>query len=143
MSSLQTVVATFTVPVVPLGAALDNSNLTWTTGGDASFFAQTAFSNFGGSAVQSGRIGNSQSSFLSTSVTGPGVLTFDWKVSSEQGFDIFSVQLDGAQATVLERTDQLVHQRDHHSGRHAHGAMARTRRTARSARARTPVGSTT
>jgi hypothetical protein len=95
MSSAQSVVATFTVPVMTLGAALDNTALTWTSGGAAPFFAQTAFSNFGGSAVQSGRVGNSQSSSLATSVTGPGVLTFDWKVSSEQGFDIFSVQLDG------------------------------------------------
>lgn len=86
--------ASFAVPDIALATALDDS-LAWTTGGDVGFFGQTSVSNAGGSAAQSGKISNNQRSTLSTSVTGPGSLKFDWKVSSESGGDIFSVAVDG------------------------------------------------
>ena len=89
------VTANFTIVTITLGMALDNTNLVWTTGGDAPFTVQTTFFVLGGSAAQSGRIGDNQSTYLATTVTGPGTLSFYWKVSSERFFDIFSVYLDG------------------------------------------------
>jgi hypothetical protein len=89
---------TFTVAQngsLDLGSALDNTSLVWTTGGNAPFTSQTTTYYYGGSAAQTGSIGDNQSTYLSTSVTGPGTLSFSWKVSSEEDFDFFNVYLDG------------------------------------------------
>ena len=93
-------VATLTT-VVPLGQALNNSSLTWSTSGNAAWFGESAVTHDGNSAAQSGDIADSQSSTLQTTVTGPGTLTFWWKVSSEQYFDYLSFYIDSAlQAAV-------------------------------------------
>ena len=94
-NSVTGVTATFSSAAISLGVALDNTSLVWTTGGDAPFFAQTTTFYFGGSAAQTGRIRDDQSTYLSTSVTGPGTLSFYWKVSSERNFDFFTTYLDG------------------------------------------------
>ena len=84
-----------------LSVALDNSDLLFTSGGDADWFGQSEVSHSGGSAAQSGSIGDNQSSSLTTTVTGAGTLTFWWKVSSESNYDKLSVSLDGTgQATI-------------------------------------------
>jgi lysyl endopeptidase len=95
MNAASSVTATFSIVTISLGVALDNTSLVWTTGGNAPFAAQTTTSYSGGSAAQTGRIGNNQNSYLATSVTGPGMLSFYWKVSSERNYDIFSVYQDG------------------------------------------------
>jgi hypothetical protein len=95
MNGDTSVTANFSIVAITLGMALNNTILDWTTGGDAPFTAQTTISYSGGSAAQTGRIGNNQSTYLATSVTGPGTLSFYWKVSSEWGYDLFSVYLDG------------------------------------------------
>jgi hypothetical protein len=75
-----------TLPAQSLGTALDNTNLTWTTsstgGGYNPWFGQTTTSHYGGSAAQSGSISSSQTSILQTTVTGPGTLTYWWKVAT-------------------------------------------------------------
>ena len=101
MDAANSVTATFAAPVISLGEALDNTALVWTTGGNVPFTAQTASSYYGGSAVQTGKIGNSQSTYLSTTVTGPGTLSFYWKVSSERNYDIFRVYFDGVSTYKL------------------------------------------
>ncbi|MFZ4438402.1 MAG: InlB B-repeat-containing protein [Syntrophales bacterium] len=95
MNADNSVTATFSSAAISLGVALDNTSLVWTTGGDAPFVAQTTTYYSGGSAAQTGKIGNSQSTYLSTSVTGPGTLSFYWKVSSERNYDFFTAYLDG------------------------------------------------
>ena len=65
-----------------LGEAVDNTDLTWTTGGDPTeWFAQTTTSYYDGDAAQSGDVAHGYSTWLQTTVTGPGMLTFYWKVS--------------------------------------------------------------
>ena len=62
-----------------LAEAVDATNLTWTPGGDAPWFAQTATTHDGVATAQSGSIGGpSQVSWIRTTVTGPGPLTFWW-----------------------------------------------------------------
>ncbi|MEK7477444.1 MAG: hypothetical protein AAB152_17620 [Candidatus Coatesbacteria bacterium] len=78
-----------------LGEAVDNVPLAWTTGGNANWFPETAVTYFGGDAAQSGDINNSQSCYLQTTVTGPGALTFYWRVDSESGFDYLTFLIDG------------------------------------------------
>lgn len=95
MTSARSVVATFSVPLVSLAAAADNPELAWSTGGSAPFGAQGSVVNYGTSALQSGAIGHSQSSWLAASISGPGLLAFDWKVSSEANYDFLTLSLDG------------------------------------------------
>ena len=87
-------------PTIPLATALDNTSLTFTTGGAASWFGQTSTSSDGVDAAMSGSIGDGQQTWLQTTVAGPGVLSFQWKVSCEgdtnnQGWDYLSVSIDG------------------------------------------------
>ncbi|MBP7867413.1 MAG: M6 family metalloprotease domain-containing protein [Acidobacteria bacterium] len=86
-----------TQPVTTLAAALDNAALAWTTGGNSNWAGQTAVSYYGGSSARSGLVSHSQSTYLQTTVTGPGTLSFYWKVSSESGYDYLSFYVDGVQ----------------------------------------------
>jgi hypothetical protein len=70
-----------------LGTALDNTDLTWTTsstGSGTTWFGQSTTYHFGGSAAQSGHITTAgpDTSVLQTTVTGPGTLTYWWKVAT-------------------------------------------------------------
>jgi hypothetical protein len=83
-------------PYLPAdGGSLDDSGLDWVTWGNAAWFGQTNITHSGQSAVQSGVIGNFQESLLQTTVTGPGRLTFWWKVSSEFNYDFLEFNLAG------------------------------------------------
>jgi sugar lactone lactonase YvrE len=73
-----------------LAQALGATNLPWFTFGDAEWFPEVTISEDGIAAAQSGRITNSMYTELQTLVTGPGTLTFWWKVSSEEFFDFLS-----------------------------------------------------
>ena len=84
-----------TATLIGLAGATDAPGLIWSSGGDAGWFGQSALSYFGGSAAQSGRITNNQSSYMQTTVTGPGILQYYWKVSSESLFDRLKFYIDG------------------------------------------------
>ena len=90
MTSARDVTATFTASQLSLGEALDNTALNWSSSGNVGWNAQTTISFFDGDAVQSGPLDNDQASHLQTTVTGPGTLTFYWKVSSEEGYDFLA-----------------------------------------------------
>ncbi|HEY5914710.1 MAG TPA: M6 family metalloprotease domain-containing protein [Verrucomicrobiae bacterium] len=82
-------------PIVPLGEALDGPDLTWTTGGTAPWSGQTGITHDRLDAGQSGMISDSQDTWMQTTMTtGPGTLTFWWKVSSEPGYDFLEFYLD-------------------------------------------------
>ncbi len=85
----------------PLGQALDNNQLTFTTGGNASWLAETSTRHWGGSAAQSGPLSDLMASRLETTVVGPGRLSFFWKVSSEQDYDFLKFYLDGSAAPAV------------------------------------------
>lgn len=75
---------------------------TWTTGGDAEWFAQVEVVRDGGPcAAQAGAVGNIQSSWIQAEVTGNGLATFYWKVSSEGGFDYLNFYVNGEYITDL------------------------------------------
>ena len=71
---------------ISLPLALDALDLTFTTGGSASWFGQTALSYDGHNAARSGVVSDSQSTWLSTTVAGKGTISFWWKVSSESAY---------------------------------------------------------
>ncbi len=80
---------------ISFSAALDNPFLVWSTDGDAPWFAQTYYSYAGGSALQSGHVHGTQTSWVETSVTGPAQISFYWKVISEPGHDFLTFYVDG------------------------------------------------
>ena len=82
------------LPGVTLNQALDNNSLVFSTGGDAPWFGQTESSYWGGSSAKSGVISDNQSSWLQTTVVGPGTLSFSWKVSSEADHDFLELLVD-------------------------------------------------
>ena len=79
--------------------ALDNSSLAFSTGGDARWTVVTADAYSGGSSARSGAIGHNKSTWLQTQVTGPGVLSFWYKVSSESNCDKMTFYIDDVQKT--------------------------------------------
>ena len=79
----------------PLAAAVDSSGRTWTTGGNAPWFFQTVTTHDGVDAAQSGLITDGQESWMETTLTGSGTLSFWWLVSSESWFDYLEFYLDG------------------------------------------------
>ena len=69
----------------------------WTTGGDAPWFAQTGVVRSADScAAQAGSISNQTSSWIQTEVVGNGLISFGWKVSSEEGGDYLLFRINGA-----------------------------------------------
>lgn len=81
---------------VTLGEAVDNTGLTWSTFGSAHWFGQTSTSYYGGDAAQSGNVIDDAYTWIQTTVTGPGTLSFYWKVSSEAGYDYLEFYIDSA-----------------------------------------------
>ena len=81
---------------VYLGDALDNAELSFTTGGDTAWFGQHATTHDGSDAAQSGSITHGQSSWMETTVSGPGTISFWWNVSSEgSDYDYLEFSVDG------------------------------------------------
>ena len=79
---------------ISLNTALDNHVLSFTCGGSANWLGQSTTSYYGGSAAQSGTITDNQSSSFQATVTGPGPLSFYWRVSSEANYDYLKVYID-------------------------------------------------
>lgn len=78
--------------------ALDCSGLTFTTSsttGTAGWTVQSDEVYCGDTALRSGQISDGESTWLETTVTGPGELSFWWKVSSESGYDYLDITVDG------------------------------------------------
>jgi hypothetical protein len=73
--------------LVPLDVALDGPGLAWTNVGNLPWVGQTLVSQDDADSARSGAITHSQTSTLQTTVTGPGTVTFWWKVSSEPSND--------------------------------------------------------
>ena len=94
----QTLYAQWTGVSVPLATALDNTTLMFSTGGHAEWAGQTATSHDGVDAARSGTVSDNQSTYFQTAVSGPGTVTFWWKVSSESGYDELHFSVDDSDA---------------------------------------------
>lgn len=81
---------------ITFGDAMDNASLTWATGGNANWAYQTVTFDYGGDAARSGAIDNNQSTWIQTTVAGPGWVSFYWKVRSEVNYDYLMFYIDGA-----------------------------------------------
>ena len=84
------VAATGNVEYTATYTALPNLPASVTTGGNAEWFVDTDGS------WRSGAIMNSQETWIETTVTGPCLVTFSWKASSEGGgYDMLALAVDG------------------------------------------------
>jgi len=104
MNSHKTITASFGLP---LPVALNNTNLTWTTGGNVPWFGQTEISEDGIGAAQSGLIIGGQQSWFQTliNLNQPMQVGFWWDVSS-QSPDGMSFSVDGT--TVASISGETV-----------------------------------
>ena len=106
------------VPGIPLGEAVD-ADLKWTTGGSKTWFGQTAISYYDGDAARSRSLNDDQYTYIHTSVTGPGTLSFYWKVSSEPNWDILEFYIDSTlQRGISGEVDWLQESYQIASGSH-------------------------
>ena len=84
-----------------IASALDCTELSFTTGGAANWVEQTTDKKVGTSAMRSGAISDSTNTWLQATVTGSGMVSFWWKVSSESGWDVLTVSVDDAEKAEI------------------------------------------
>lgn len=92
MLSVTNEVTTPPGPVPTLASALDAVQFDWTTT-TPGWLPQTEVSHDGYDAAASELIGDDEECAMETVVTGPGTLSFFWKVDSEQNADYLSVEV--------------------------------------------------
>ncbi len=83
-----------------LCGAVDNCNLTWTTGGSANWFEETDTYYYDNDAAQSGAVAYGQSSYIQTKVTGPGQFSFWWKITSQNTSNLTFIMDNQVQHTI-------------------------------------------
>ena len=86
-----------------LGTSLDNNSLIFTV--DAFPWTGVADPNaVGGSNAQSGSIADNGVSALTTSIQGPGQLSFQWEISSEGAYDYLRFYIDDVEKMKISGT---------------------------------------
>lgn len=86
---------TYTASFLPgLDLALNTTNLSWSTGGDARWSGEYAYAHDGYAAARSGLLSSNQQAWLQTTVTGPGSILYWWEVSCANGASLAFV-VDG------------------------------------------------
>lgn len=85
----------------PLAQGLDTTGFIFETSGTGEWFLDTATSVNGSDSVASSNISNNGFATFSTTITGPGLFTFAWKVSSEESYDFLSVSLDSNEQNTI------------------------------------------
>ena len=95
------------IPSVPIADAIDNTNLSFTSSGDANWVGQAQTFYYDSDAAQSGDIGHEQQSCVQTTIAGSIDLSFYWKVSSESGYDYLRFYIDDS-----EQSDKISGETD-------------------------------
>ena len=81
--------------IIGLPQALDNETVAWTTAGSAAWTGRAVVTHDGVDAAQSGAVNNREVSWMETQVSGPGIASFWWRVSSEAEWDWLEFYVDG------------------------------------------------
>ncbi len=120
------------VPPVPadLAGVLGTKGLSWTTGGEAawttggnpSYFGSTCFGSEllcrPGTAAISGKIRDSESTWIETTIQGPASLDFWWGVSSQKNADLLTLyvneaarmSISGDQSKLIQKGSVALHE---------------------------------
>lgn len=85
----------------PLQDAIDLADTVFPASQPVAWFRQTGISHDGVDAAQSGSISDGANSVMSIQLTGPDLVQFWRKVSSEEGFDFLRVRVDGETVDVV------------------------------------------
>ena len=111
-AAIMTASLSFTPPTPPviiqLPVAIDNDAWSVTTGGNGNWSGQTTNTHDGIDGAQSPAILDSQSAWMQTAISGPGTLSYWWKVSSEPGFDYLKFYVDGVELTGVAGISGVV-----------------------------------
>ena len=101
--------AVWTLHVWTLSEAVDAPALAFATGGDADWAVDAASGWTNGVSAKSGSVTNSQASWIETTVSGAGTLSFRWKVEGgifrNTPFAYAKVETNGAVAAQTHLTD--------------------------------------
>jgi hypothetical protein len=89
--------------IVPLADALSGS-YTWVTGGDGNWVGQTGTSSDGVSSASIGGLAQGQTSWVETTVTGPGTLSFWWNSNCSYYTDFLRLTVDGTNQDSITGT---------------------------------------
>ncbi|KAJ3427340.1 hypothetical protein M0812_26923 [Anaeramoeba flamelloides] len=81
-------------PTITLGEALDNQELTFTTGGDPEWYEQEEEYHYDNDSARSGPCSHNQESWFSTEISDIAYISFYWKVSSEPDWDFLQFYID-------------------------------------------------
>lgn len=93
-----------------LAAAVDDAVHEWDSGGTAPWLAQTAESHTGTAAAASDPLDPSEASWVGTRASGPGNLTFRWKLALPVGGGGLSVSVGGEEeGEISGSTEWLEH----------------------------------
>ena len=85
-----------------LADALNTPGWSWTPGGSLPAWSpQSAVTHDGSLAARSGAMTDNQTNWIQTTVTGPGTVSFWWKVSSETNYDYLRFYVGGAQQAAI------------------------------------------
>ena len=93
------------IPARSFSDALDAPALAFTTGGAADWFVETSGAHDDEDAAQSGSATDAKS-WLETTVNGPGIISFWWKVSSEPGYDWLEFYVDGTLESQIDGANE-------------------------------------
>lgn len=106
-SGIATVTISNRARLLNLAEAVDATQLTWTTGGNAPWLPQILMTHDGEDAARSGAISHSQQSWFETTLTGPVTLSFWVKVSSEPSNDRFSLYVNGSERSAYRLSGEV------------------------------------
>lgn len=107
------------IPPIPVAEAVDEPDWTWETDVNSGWFGSGVLSHDGHHSARSGFLGDGQRSTLSTSIVGPGTLTFWWRVSSVPDFDYLGFSLDDREMIRISGSVPWQHRAiDIHEGTH-------------------------
>ena len=87
--------------------ALDAPALEFTTGGDVDWLVSTTGAHDGEDVAQSCHKNGEMSTWLETTVAGPGTFSFWWNVSSEEGYDWLEFYVDGMLDSRISGTNAV------------------------------------
>lgn len=94
-----------------LAVALDNEDFVWDSGGDSPWFAQTAEHSDGVDGGSSGVVASGGENWVGAIVTGPGTMSFLWRLQAPAGSGSLVLSLDGEEkGRVDASTDWTDHE---------------------------------
>ncbi|MDG2124125.1 MAG: hypothetical protein P8J87_10530, partial [Verrucomicrobiales bacterium] len=98
------------VMLTPIDLALDGSGLDWASGGAIPWLGQTSVSHDGVDAAESGAVDPGGVSELTSTVQGPGLLTFWWKTDGGGAASTLRLLVGGVPTSSLSGDSDWVYQ---------------------------------